>query len=461
MKPRPVLSRLAWTAVLFLSPIATSAQSEAASAFYYLWYGNPEHDGRFMHWSHSVLPHWTEEVRRQYPNASFIAPDDIHAPFYPERGLYSSSDPTVLLAHMRQLKSAGIGVAVASWWGRPGVSAGDSQGIITDAIFPALLEAALTAGVQVAFHLEPYAGRSAASIRDDVAYVISQYGSHPALFRLRRQRSDSSGACLPVFYVYDSYHIPARDWAALLGGIRGDPALDGFFIGLWLEARHGAELADGGFDGAYSYFATDGFSYGSSRRNWSAMAALCSDRRLLWVPSVAPGYDDSKIRPWNRHNTVPRSLEGYRGAWAAALASGAAAISVTSFNEFGEGTQIEPVVARTVDVDALAPLGRALDWPIRRALGIGAEFPPYEGGPDAYLHATATAAAELRRCWDSGAFAKDAAAGAFSGCATPHAAVPADSTSQADARVEAEQAPGLVSCGQASTAPSRLEDAEL
>lgn len=42
----------------------------------------------------------------------------------------------------------------------------------------------------------------------------------------------------PVYFVYDSYHIPARDWSALLSPegpntLRGGP-LDGVFIGLWL-----------------------------------------------------------------------------------------------------------------------------------------------------------------------------------------------------------------------------------
>ena len=25
--------------------------------FYYAWYGNPEHDGKYVHWNHQFLPH--------------------------------------------------------------------------------------------------------------------------------------------------------------------------------------------------------------------------------------------------------------------------------------------------------------------------------------------------------------------------------------------------------------------
>jgi glycoprotein endo-alpha-1,2-mannosidase len=61
----------------------------------------------------------------------------------------------------------------------------------------------------------------------------------------------------PLFYVYDSYHIDKTHWATLLtkGGahtVRGT-ALDGVFLGLWLDRVHGADLKEGGFDGFYTY----------------------------------------------------------------------------------------------------------------------------------------------------------------------------------------------------------------
>lgn len=147
--------------------------------------------------------------------------------------------------------------------------------------------------------------------------------------------------------MYDSYHIPAADWADLLtpGGaatVRGTP-LDGVFIGLWLERHHGQDLVAGGFDGAYTYFASAGFSHGSTLSAWPDMAAFARRHGLLFVPSVGPGYNDEKIRPWNAHNT--RGREGTRyfdRMWEAAFASGFDALSITSWNEWGEGTQVEP-----------------------------------------------------------------------------------------------------------------------
>lgn len=31
-------------------------------AFYYVWYGNPDTNDRWLHWDHEVLPHWVSSV---------------------------------------------------------------------------------------------------------------------------------------------------------------------------------------------------------------------------------------------------------------------------------------------------------------------------------------------------------------------------------------------------------------
>jgi glycoprotein endo-alpha-1,2-mannosidase len=202
-------------------------------------------------------------------------------------------------------------------------------------------------------------------------------------------------------FVYDSYHLPASEWATLLqpGGsrtVRGTH-LDAAFVGLWLDAHHGTDLSEGGFDGAYTYFATDGASYGATTAHWAGMKAACDSHGMLFVPSVAPGYDDSKIRPWNA--AARRDREGgeyYRRMWRAALQVSPSLVTVTSYNEFGEGTQIEAAVPRTIDVDALAPHGLALPRHLRTALALSDSYSDYgEAGPQAYMAETAAQAEAL------------------------------------------------------------------
>lgn len=78
-------------------------------AFYYVWYGNPKFDGKYIHWDHPQLPHWDAKMAQGYPQGRHSPPDDIGSNFYPSLGPYSSRDPSVLEAHMQQLRTAAIG----------------------------------------------------------------------------------------------------------------------------------------------------------------------------------------------------------------------------------------------------------------------------------------------------------------------------------------------------------------
>jgi hypothetical protein len=64
------------------------------------------------------------------------------------------------------------------------VSGGDSQGVLTNRAVELAFEAAsAVGGIGVALHLEPYAGRSAESVRADLDFLADAYGGHAGLFR--------------------------------------------------------------------------------------------------------------------------------------------------------------------------------------------------------------------------------------------------------------------------------------
>ncbi|KAM5327250.1 glycoprotein endo-alpha-1,2-mannosidase isoform 5-T6 [Glossophaga mutica] len=80
--------------------------------FYYSWYGNPQFDGKYIHWNHSVLKHWDPRINQNNPQGTHNPPDDISSSFYPELGTYSSRDPAVIETHMKQIYSASIGMEI-------------------------------------------------------------------------------------------------------------------------------------------------------------------------------------------------------------------------------------------------------------------------------------------------------------------------------------------------------------
>ena len=362
----------------------------AVHIFFYAWFGNPSHPwglaehnrGNWREWNQEVQAHWDVKEAAKYTSGKLMnPPEDAATAFFPERGLYSSIDPNVAAAQMQEIAGAGAGVVVFSWWRDRSVEpcASDGRGngpsgpIGTDRASLIALDAAAAAGVRVCFHLEPYDGRDHAAFQEDVAYLLDTYGTHEAFYR------DASGR--PLWYVYDSYRQPAQFWATLLtaGGARTlrGTRLDGVFIGLYLTRGHERYAEVGGFDGLYTYFAATAFSDGTRTSEWPRLATWAQQRGKLFVPCVGPGYDDSRLRPWNSVSWRYRAMgRYYQDMWADAIASEAPVIAVTSFNEWGEGTQIEPAASA------------------RSSAASGFKYQAYGPDPQLYLRLTATAVAD-------------------------------------------------------------------
>jgi glycoprotein endo-alpha-1,2-mannosidase len=298
--------------------------------FYYNWYGNPEKDGKYYHWAHDVLPHWSDTTWNHMP--PFTGGNDIGANFYPKLGCYSSNDTSLIEKHMEMIAKAGIGVVVITWWGK------DSY---EDKSIPLYLKIADKHGIKITFHIEPFY-ETIKEFRESVCYLIDKYGKYPAFYK----QNDK-----PFFYIYDSYKIKAIDWATVLG-TKGSSSLrktkyDATFIGLWVNKGEEDFFNNGNFDGIYTYFASNGFTDGSNVDSWTFLNVWAGFNNKIFIPCVGPGYNDTRIRPWNSKNTKSRNAGKYYDMmFGAAVNLHPKFIGITSFNEWHEGTQIEPAVPK-------------------------------------------------------------------------------------------------------------------
>lgn len=70
--------------------------------------------------------------------------------------------------------------------------------------------------------------------------------------------------------------------------------------------------------------------------------------RLIFIPTVGPGYNENKKQPktggLRRHRT---NGQYYGVAWRSALSVSAQFISIASFNDWLAGTQIEETISKT------------------------------------------------------------------------------------------------------------------
>jgi hypothetical protein len=336
-------------------PVEGPQPSSSIAAFYYSWYGNPEFDGQWIHWTQN----------------SHSPPDDIASDYYPVLGAYSSTDRLTVARHMAWVRQAGIGVIITTWWG---------QSSLEDDIVPLLLDVAAQYGIGVAFHVEPYHGRSADRLVQDIQYLYEHYGSHPAFFRTTAStRWNPDDRPKGLFYLF----APAVSDFSCPGGCRVEysywrDAMDAIHglaeatvvIG---QAQQGYLAEDAHFDGIYEYITIRQ----GEELDFSWAESLPA--RTLYVPGVAPGNSARRI-DYPEETYLPRLAgETYREQWNAALAVGIQPfmVAVTSFNEWHEGSQIEPALENVND-------GQGYDY---------ASYQPLP--PDGYLTLTSQLAGQF------------------------------------------------------------------
>jgi glycoprotein endo-alpha-1,2-mannosidase len=298
--------------------------------FYYNWYGTPEIDGEYNNWDHSIIPHWADSSWNNLGN--YPGGDDIGANYFPQTGCYSSNDPEIINLHMQQIRDAGIGVVAISWWGKDSFS---NKSVGT------YLDIADDYGLKIAFHIEPVY-KTTQEFKAHLEYIMINYSEHPAFYKLDGK---------PFYYLYNSYKLNYQKWQSILNpdsieSIRNTP-LDGIFISLWTLRKDGEFALVSGFDGVYTYYASDGFHFGCTTSNWPNMAGYAEENDMIFVPCVGPGYIDTRIRPWNEKNTRNRDNgQYYEKMFINAVNVNPDFIGITSFNEWHEGTQIEPAIPK-------------------------------------------------------------------------------------------------------------------
>jgi len=283
-------------------------------AFYYTWYGRPERHGRWFHWS-DVRPddHWIGSSRH-----------------YPLKGAYDSHDREIIAWHIDLARKAGIDGFICTWWAR---------GDIHDKALPLVLDAAAKRNFSATIYWETVPGQGEARVRravSDLLYVLRSYGDHPAFLKLDGK---------PVVFVYGRVmgQVGLGEWPTIITRVRQAYGKD--FILVADGYREGfARL----FDGIHTYNIC-GWVRGKSPEELAALSrkrfrdavALARRRGKISCITVIPGYDDTKIRKPGI-NAERHGGRTYRVLWEQAIAADPDWVLITSWNEWHEGSEIEP-----------------------------------------------------------------------------------------------------------------------
>jgi glycoprotein endo-alpha-1,2-mannosidase len=304
------------------------AMTRLWGAYYYPWHAGDFHG-------------------RQYLRERLVPPQA------PELGEYDDRDAAVIGQHLAWSRDAGLGLWVTSWWG-PGSREDETtqRAILTH---PELDDFRIAVLYETTGRTRDFTNYTA--VGPDVAYLARTYFDHPNYLRIDGR---------PVLFVYLTRVLEQRgELEAVLTSIREAAAAEGhavFVVGdhVFGRAPGGVgqmALLDGvtGYD-VYGSMGVKGYASRSQVDAYFAQQArwrtLAQGARVAFVPAVTPGFNDTAVRAG--HAPLSRQLgpEAEFGSLFQAMLEGAVLqadpraggmVLVTSWNEWHEDTQIEPV----------------------------------------------------------------------------------------------------------------------
>lgn len=276
------------------SPAAQNSGDRLVLAFYYTWFDEAT---------------WTYDKLSDLPAEPYV-----------------SRDRGVMGRHIDQARGAGIDAFVVAWYGPTGES---NQ---TEPNLAALLDEAAARGFKIAALFEtdsPFLGSTTAAT-SALQHLLNVHANHPAYLRV-------DGRPVVFFWRPNMYSVDA--WATIRNQV--DPNRGSFWVG---EGVDTALLAV--FDGHHLYSNTwnpPSDLLTTNRKFAARVDAMGADR--LWVATVMPGYNDVKIRAGVGFAKDREGGAYYERAWQAAIDGSADWVVINSFNEWPEGTYIEPSAA--------------------------------------------------------------------------------------------------------------------
>jgi glycoprotein endo-alpha-1,2-mannosidase len=312
------------------APVSGSAPLDPlVLAVHYPWYGTPEGPtGRWRHWDHARLALPGHAILGFHdPGRGLASGPDVGSTHRPLGGPYDSRDPAVVARQLGEAREAGVDVLLVSWWGRERPEAAALDG---------LFRAARSGPVRLAPYYETgdLWRREPEGVAQDLLHLLERYRAEPAWLRV---------GGVPVVFLYAAHRLRPAGWSHVRRRLAGEGG--GLFLvaeaprPTWVRSRPGwAER----FDALHVYTPAVALAQGQDLgRLYAEWAAVARAAGRPFVPAVGPGFDDRVIR--TPATVVPRhGGHTYDATWSAALSVTPSWVLVSSWNEWHEGSEIEP-----------------------------------------------------------------------------------------------------------------------
>lgn len=289
---------------------------------YMPWFETKAYSGAWgMHWTMATCnPEITDaDGRRQ-----------IASHFYPLIGPYDSNDPTVLDYHLLLMKYAGIEGVLVDWYGSRTAAAS----------LEALQKAVERAGLEIAIVYEDRnnidgAGDLGQMIQwgaADMSYLESKFFNRSSYTKV-----DDRPLLLcfgPIALNKQDYPNSPTNWTEIFAGLKTKPC----FMPLYGHAGNASDERNKNVAGEFTWIdANNRNFYAGLRQNYGS----------CFIASAYPGfYDYYAEGGWGTSITKVDYRDGaeFREQLEVADTEKVPMIQLATWNDFGEGTQIEPTV---------------------------------------------------------------------------------------------------------------------
>lgn len=287
---------------------------DIVAVFYYPWYGNPATSGYWSHWNgpgDNPPSTWS----------SLYAPDFPDSTWDPPVMLYDSTDPGLLCWQDQGMARAGVDIAIGSWWG---------IGTFEDNALASAIQSCKSVQWCIYYEMEGFADPPVEQLVTDLRSVIDRFGP-------TRNYAKVDNKWLVFVYIANDEDAAAR----------------------WRTAKE--QLRDAGYELYIN--AVGSPAPGNFPDPWDAIHLYDLTTRQTLTDTIMVGDDSAALSPgfWGAYEDpqLERDLQAYCAAWADIVSEAERArfILIETWNEWHEGTSIEPGQRINNDVNGFTPTG--------------------------------------------------------------------------------------------------------